>query len=174
MVISRCKWAESTSEMQYYHDKEYGFPVSDNVVIFERLMLEIYQAGLTWKLILSKREGFNKAFHNYKIHKVANMTDRELEKQRNNPDIVRNKLKIETTRHNAKLCIKIIEEHGSLIKYFQSLPHTYSTLDELKPTVKIMKKDGFKFIGPLILEEFFLSIGINKVKHEKTCFLYSN
>ncbi|OLS28281.1 MAG: DNA-3-methyladenine glycosylase 1 [Candidatus Heimdallarchaeota archaeon LC_2] len=172
MTIQRCKWAESTPEMKYYHDKEYGFPVTDNDVIFERLMLEIYQAGLTWKLILSKRKGFNQAFHQYKIEKVANMTDKELEKQKSNPNIVRNKLKIETTRHNAKLCLELIQEHGTLINYFESLPHQYSTLDELKPTVKQMKKDGFKFIGPLILEEFFLSIGINKVRHEKTCFLY--
>lgn len=173
MSIIRCKWAESTPEMQYYHDKEYGFPVSDDNVIFERLMLEIYQAGLTWKLILSKRAGFNKAFHNYEIAKVAKMTDKELEKQRSNPDIVRNKLKIETTRHNAILSLKIIKEYGSLLEYFKSLPHKYTSLDELKPTVKRMKKDGFKFIGPLILEEFFMSIGINEVKHEKTCFLYT-
>ncbi|MHA2100996.1 MAG: DNA-3-methyladenine glycosylase I [Candidatus Kariarchaeaceae archaeon] len=172
MVKIRCKWAESTPEMQYYHDKEYGFPVTDNDVIFERLMLEIYQAGLTWKLILSKREGFNNAFNGYIIEKVANMTDKELEMQRENSDIVRNKMKIETTRHNAQTCLRIIKEHGSLINYFRSLPHEYSKLDELKPTVKLMKKDGFKFIGPLILEEFFLSIGINKVRHEKSCFLF--
>lgn len=170
----RCKWSESTPEMQYYHDKEYGFPVSDDNVIFERLMLEIYQAGLTWKLILSKRKAFNEAFHNYDISKVARMTDKQLEIQRENPDIVRNRLKIQTTRHNAQLCLKIIDEYGSLLSYFKSLPHEYNKLEELKPTVKQMKKDGFKFIGPLILEEFFLSIGINIVKHEKTCFLFKN
>ena len=120
MMIQRCKWAESTPEMQYYHDNEYGFPVTNDEVIFERLMLEIYQAGLTWQLILSKRKGFNKAFHNYEIEKVANMTDKELEMQRSNPDIIRNKLKIETTRHNARLCLEIIKEQGSLIKYFKS------------------------------------------------------
>lgn len=172
MTVVRCKWAESTPEMRNYHDTEYGFPVSDDNVIFERLMLEIYQAGLTWKLILSKRKGFNQAFHNYEIVNVSKMTDKELEAQRENPDIIRNKLKIETTRHNALTSLKIIEDHGSLLEYFKSLPHEYSKLAELKPTVKQMKKDGFKFIGPLILEEFYLSIGINKVKHEKTCFLY--
>jgi DNA-3-methyladenine glycosylase I len=167
----RCNWANSTSEMINYHDTEYGVPVSDNNVIFERLMLEIYQAGLTWQLILSKRKAFNKSFHNYDISKVAKMTEEDVEKLIQNPNIVRNRMKLNTTIHNAKLSLQIIEQYGSLLKYFQQLDHKYENLEELKPTVKRMKKDGFKFIGPLILEEFFYSIGLNKPKHSKDCFL---
>ncbi len=157
-----------------YHDDEYGVPVNDDNVIFERLMLEIYQAGLTWKLILHRRVGFNNAFHNYNLKKVATMTDKQLEALYDNPDIIRNKLKINTTRHNAQVALTLIAEHGSFLDYLRTLNYQQKgdPKEFFKPTIKQMKKDGFKFIGPLILEEFFKSIGMNEVLHQKHCFMY--
>ena len=97
----RCSWMGDDPLMIAYHDDEYGIPVSDNNVIFERLMLEIYQAGLTWRLVLNRRAGFNKVFHNYDLKKVAKMTEKQLEALYDNPDIIRNKLKINTGNANA-------------------------------------------------------------------------
>lgn len=170
--ISRCEWANGNELMARYHDTEYGFPVTDDQIIFERLMLEIYQAGLTWNLVLQKRKEFNKVFFNYNIQKVSEMTENDTVKLLDNPNIIRNKMKLNTTVHNAKNSLKIIKKYGSLFKYFSQLPYKYKKLNDLKVVVKQMKKDNFKFIGPLILEEFFLSIGLNKVKHSSICFLY--
>ena len=167
----RCNWANSSENMQLYHDTEYGFPVEDNNEIFERLMLEAYQAGLSWQLVLNKRDGFNRVFFNFDLKKVAALDNEYLESISQNPDIIRNKLKLNATVHNAKICLQKIDEFGSLLNYFNQLPHAP---DELKDCVKIMKKQGFKFIGNLVLEEFFMSIGLNKVKHSKDCFLYDN
>jgi len=167
----RCNWANSSENMQLYHDTEYGFPVKDDNEIFERLMLEAYQAGLSWQLVLNKREGFNKVFFNFDLKKVAELDEEYIESIRQNPDIIRNQLKLKATVHNANICLKKIEEFGSLLEYFNQLPHAPL---ELKGCVKIMKKQGFKFIGNLVLEEFFMSIGLNKVQHSKDCFLYDN
>lgn len=170
MPLIRCKWASEEGLLQEYHDNEYGIPTEDNNVLFERLMLEIYQAGLTWKLILERRKAFNEVFYNFNLNKVSEMPDNELLKQLDNKKIIRNKLKLFATRNNAKIIIELIKTHGSFISYLKKLPYQYKKIDELKQCTKIMKKDGFKFIGPLILEEFFFSIGLNPVKHDKRCF----
>lgn len=173
MSRNRCKWASEEGLLQVYHDNEYGKPVKEDDVLFERLMLEIYQAGLTWKLVLERREGFNEVFYGFNLKKVSKMSDDELLQQLNNEKIIRNRLKLFATRHNAGVILDLIKTHGSFFSYLKKLPYKYKNTDELKQCTKIMKKDGFKFIGPLILEEFFYSIGLNPVKHEKTCFLYN-
>ena len=172
--MERCSWAEGNELLKQYHDTEYGFAVSDDTKIFERLMLEIYQAGLSWRLVLEKRDGFKSAFYQFDIHKIAAMEDSELEKLRENPDIIRNKLKIYATRNNAKVALDLIDQYGSLLNYFSTIDYQINgdPKEAYKPVVKRMKQDGFKFIGPMILDEFFKSIGLVDVIHDPHCFLY--
>lgn len=100
----RCPWAESSSLMQAYHDSEWGRICHDDQYLFEVLTLEGAQAGLSWQSILQRREGYRQAFHRFQIHKVAEMTDEELEALRENPGIIRNRLKIYSVRKNARGC----------------------------------------------------------------------
>jgi DNA-3-methyladenine glycosylase I len=174
MDVTRCSWAEGGELLRRYHDHEYGVLVREDDVIFERLMLEIYQAGLSWHLILKRRQGFRKAFYQFELHKVAAMTDGELDSLMNNPEIIKNRMKIRATRHNAAVCLKLIEQWGSLYNYFRDLPYQAAESALLVPCVKRMKSDGFSFIGPTILEEFFMSIGFNEVPHDPGCFLFRN
>ena len=99
----RCPWAESSSLMQAYHDSEWGRICHDDQYLFEMLTLEGAQAGLSWQSILQRREGYRQAFHRFQIHKVAEMTDEELEALRENPGIIRNRLKIYSVRKNARV-----------------------------------------------------------------------
>ena len=109
----RCPWAESSSLMQAYHDSEWGRICHDDQYLFEMLTLEGAQAGLSWQSILQRREGYRQAFHRFQIHKVAEMTDEELEALRENPGIIRNRLKIYSVRKNARVVQALAREWGS-------------------------------------------------------------
>ena len=100
-----------------YHDEEWGIPVHDDRHLFEMLILEGAQAGLSWETILKRRDGYKAAFHNFDVYKVATMSDEELEALRNNPGIIRNRLKIQSTRNNAQIFLRIQEEFGSFDHY---------------------------------------------------------
>ncbi|MDH5404123.1 MAG: DNA-3-methyladenine glycosylase I [Candidatus Heimdallarchaeota archaeon] len=171
-MISRCKWANYNNLLQSYHDTEYGFYVEDDNILFERLMLEGYQAGLSWNLVLQKREEFNNVFYNFSLSKVSNLTAEYIDKLMLNEGIIRNRRKLEATISNAQTILKIIEKYGSFMNYLKHLPHNAFTTEDLKNCTKQMKKDGFKFVGPLVLEEFFYSIGLNSPKHAEYCFLF--
>ena len=151
---------------QHYHDHEYGFPLHNDNELFARFILEINQAGLSWETILKKKENFFKAFDDFNIEKVARYTDKKKEKLMQDAGIIRNRLKIEATVHNAK-CIKTIQkEFGSFKKWLDH--HHLKTKEEW---VKLFKTT-FRFTGGEIVNEFLMSTGYLPGAHVETCAVY--
>lgn len=146
-----------------YHDNEYGFPLTDDSLLFERLTLEVFQAGLSWEIVLKKREGLYEAFHGYELGRISKMSAEDVERLRENPAIIRNRLKILATIHNAKQVISIQESHGSFYQWLEA----QSCMD-LDAWVKLMRKH-FKFMGPEIVGEFLMSISILPGAHKEGC-----
>jgi len=149
-----------------YHDHEYGFPVSDDNVLFERLVLELNQAGLSWMTILKKRENFRKAFSDFDIAKVAAFTDKDKNRLLKDIGIVRNHMKIEAAIWNAQKIISLQETHGSFHQWLES-QHPLSKDD----WVKLFKKT-FRFTGGEITGEFLMSIGYLPGAHHDKCPVY--
>ena len=166
--MSYCKFAKTNDVHKHYHDKEYGFLVSDDNVLLERLALEINQAGLSWDLMLKKREGFARAFKNFDVDKVARFGERDVTRLLNDESIIRNRLKIHAVIHNAKLIKQIQKEYGSFAAWIEL--HSSGNLSA-KEYVKIFKKQGFKFVGGEIMKEFIQSIGHLPSPHDKDCFV---
>jgi DNA-3-methyladenine glycosylase I len=163
----RCKWANNSLELKNYHDFEYGFRIEEDFLYFERLVLEMFQAGLSWSTILKKRSAFRIAFDNFDFYKVSNYDEEKVRNLLENKEIVRNRLKINATIYNAKKFKEIVKNYGNFDKYIQTLPIT-----DREKILKIFKSN-FKFMGPLIVEEFMMSVGFWSVKHEETCFLFN-
>lgn len=161
----RCKWANGSPELMKYHDEEYGFKIYDDTAYFERLTLEIFQAGLSWSTILKKKSGFRKAFDNFDFRKISKYTNKKIDSLLEDKSIIRNKRKILATIHNAGIFVKIIKDHSSFNDFMDSIKK-----NNRKNVLKIFK-DHFKFIGPLIVEEFMMSVGFWEIKHDKECFL---
>lgn len=164
--MSYCKFSQTNELHKHYHDQEYGFPVDDDNVLLERLALEINQAGLSWDLMLKKRAGFNKAFKDFTVEKVAKFGERDINRLLKDESIVRNRLKIEAVIHNSKIIMELQKEHGSFVTWLTV--HSIGYLD-LKEWVKIFKQRGFKFVGGEIMKEFLQSIGHLPSPHEKNC-----
>ncbi|MEQ9115902.1 MAG: DNA-3-methyladenine glycosylase I [Rickettsiales bacterium] len=169
-----------------YHDNEWGIPVHDDQKLFEMLILEGAQAGLSWETVLKKREGYRKAFHKFAPNKVANMSDKELEELRNNPEIIRNRLKIQSARQNAKVFLSIQEEFGSFDKYLwefvggKQIKSHWKNITEMPVSTKEsdalskdLKKRGMKFVGTTIIYAFMQAVGmvddhlISCIKYQK-------
>ena len=151
---------------QDYHDKEYGFPIDDDNLLFARLVLEINQAGLSWETILKKKDNFFKAFDDFSINKVARYTEKKKEKLMQDAGIIRNRLKIEAAIHNAKAIKLIQKEMGSFKKWLDS--HHPKTKEEW---VKLFKQT-FRFTGGEIVNEFLMSAGYLPGAHVETCPVY--
>lgn len=160
--MSYCKFSKNNPIHQHYHDKEYGFPESNDNRLLERLALEINQAGLSWELMLKKRKGFNKAFKNFDVDKVANFKASDVKRLLNDENIIRNRLKIEAVINNAKVIKNIQKEHGSFSNWLEF--HSNE-----RDWVKLFKKQGFKFIGGEVMKEFRQSIGLLPSPHDKMC-----
>ncbi|MBH2007698.1 DNA-3-methyladenine glycosylase I [Candidatus Saccharibacteria bacterium] len=183
MICMRCSWAESSDEMRAYHDQEWGVPVRDDQRLFEFLVLEGAQAGLSWATILGRREGYRAAFHDFSIDAVAAMTDDELEALRSDQRVVRNRLKIYGARKNALAAQAAIRTHGSLVKYLWSFvsdesSHERQSIEAVPATTEIsdamskaLKKDGFTFVGSTICYAFMQATGMVN-DHVTTCFRY--
>lgn len=180
--MKRCSWCESNELDQIYHDEEWGVPVHDDQVLFEFLILEGAQAGLSWTTILKKREGYRKAFANFDVAKVARFSDSKLEKLLLNPDIVRNRLKVFGTRTNAKAFIEVQKEFGSFDAYLwqfvggtpiqnrrKTLADVPTHTDESDALSKDLKKRGFKFVGTTICYAYMQGVGLVN-DHVTTCF----
>jgi DNA-3-methyladenine glycosylase I len=166
--MSYCKVAPGHPLHGPYHDLEYGFPVSDESALFERLVLEINQAGLSWTTILAKRQSFRAAYENFEVDRVASYGLRERKRLLNDPAIVRNRLKIDAAIENARRIVHLRSEHGSFAAWLAG----YHPLS--KPEwVKLFKKT-LVFTGGEITGEFLLSIGYLPGAHEKTCPVYSS
>ena len=151
---------------KYYHDKEYGFPLTDDDELFARLVLEINQAGLSWTTILNKKDNFFKAYDNFNVKKVAKYNQKKIDALLNDAGIIRNRLKINAAIENAKKILEIQKEHGSFKKW----------LDKNHPLtkeewVKLFKKH-FRFTGGEIVNEFLMSAGYLPGAHTEDCPVY--
>ena len=151
---------------KFYHDKEYGFPLTDDDELFGRLILEINQAGLSWTTILHKQENFRKAYHNFSIKKIAAYKEKDTDRLLNDAGIIRNRLKVHAAIHNAQVVLQLQKEHGSFYKWL-TLHHP----QEKDDWVKLFKKT-FKFTGGEIVGEFLMSIGFLKGAHVPHCVVH--
>lgn len=163
---SYCKSDKAKDVHIEYHDKVYGFPVHDDRELFERLMLEINQAGLSWELILKKKKYFQLAFDGFNIEKVANYGESEVERLLGDATIIRNKLKINAAIHNAREILQIQADFGSFKKWLDR--HHPLSREEW---TKLFKK-RFKFVGGEILNEFLMSTGYLPGAHDESCPIF--
>lgn len=180
--MSRCAWVNLNNPLYIaYHDQEWGRPLHDEQALFELLCLESYQAGLSWEIVLNKRQAFRSAFFDYDIKKVATMTDSELDDLLANPNIIRHKAKLYATRANAQAFLRVQEEFGTFdtylwewvnfttidnpVKSFRELP----TKNDLSERIsKDLKKRGFKFVGPVCVYSYLQAAGLLN-EHEESC-----
>ena len=178
----RCQWVEGKEEIYLnYHDNEWGKAVFDDKILFEMLILECFQAGLSWITILKKRESFRKAYDNFDIEKIINYDEDKVEELMNNELIIRNKLKIEASINNAKIFKEIQKEFGSFSNYIwgftdnkiiKNTEENYQTKSYTSDIItKDLKKRGMKFVGSTIIYSYLQAIGII-YSHEKECFKY--
>jgi 3-methyladenine DNA glycosylase len=166
--LPRCSWCGNVPEFYPYHDKEWGFPVADDTRLFEKLCLEGFQSGLSWRTILAKRENFRKAFHGFDIERVARFTARDVERLLKDPGIVRHRGKIEAVINNAKRAKELITSEGSLAAYFWRFEpnqdsHTPQSLTTSEVSVTIskdLKKRGWRFVGPTTVFAFMQAMGL--------------
>jgi DNA-3-methyladenine glycosylase I len=185
MARSRCAWCEKHEIYVDYHDKEWGVHVHDDKVLFEFLILESAQAGLSWLTILKRRENYKKAFENFEPEKVSRFTKEKIEILLQNPGIIRNRLKIEAAVSNARAFLKIQETHGSFYKYSlqfingERIINNWKRLEEIPSTSKesnAFSKDliqkGFKFLGSTIIYAHMQAVGMVN-DHLVTCFRYN-
>ncbi len=180
--MNRCKWLNMNNKLYIeYHDKEWGKPKYDDKYLFEMLLLESFQAGLSWECILNKRESFKEAFDNFDYTKIAVYDDDKINQLMNNKKIIRNKLKIMAAINNSKIFIKIQKEYGSFSNYIWSFSNNKiikNKDDILKKTSSLsdmisidLKKRGMKFVGSVIIYSYLQAIGVVN-DHEINCFLY--
>ncbi|PRX52493.1 DNA-3-methyladenine glycosylase I [Salegentibacter salegens] len=180
--LQRCGWCEGDALYEAYHDNEWGVPVYNDETIFEFLILETFQAGLSWITVLRKRENFREAFDDFDYKKIANYSEDKIQELLQNPGIIRNKLKVRATVTNAQNFIKIQEEFGSFSKYiwsfvggepiqneiedYKKAPATTAISDKLS---KDLKKKGFKFVGSTVMYAHMQATGMVN-DHEVSCF----
>ncbi len=173
MDKTRCPWCEGSDTMRAYHDTEWGVPLHDDLKLFEFMVLDAFQAGLSWAIVLNKREGFKKAFVGYNLKKVAKFTTDDVEKLMNNPEIIRNRLKITSTITNAEAFIRVQSEYSSFDNYIWSFTGgkaVYNSWKEQKQLParttlsdtmsKELKNKGFKFVGSTICYAFMQAAGL--------------
>ncbi|WP_420603870.1 DNA-3-methyladenine glycosylase I [Flagellimonas sp.] len=185
MSKHRCGWCEGDSLYEDYHDQEWGVPVKDDETLFEFLILETFQAGLSWITVLKKRENFRKAFDDFDYKKIAKYDQAKIEELLDNPGIIRNKLKVNATVSNAQAFIKVQEEFGSFSNYiwgfvdgkpiknslknYKEGPATTPLSDTIS---KDLKKRGFKFVGSTVIYAQMQATGMVN-DHEVSCFRYN-
>ena len=166
---TRCEWCNATPDYLHYHDTEWGYPVSDDQRLFEKICLEGFQSGLSWRTILTKRENFRAAFHDFDFNKVARFTKRDLNRLLKDAGIVRHRGKIEATINNAKRAQELVKQEGSLAAFFWryepdpkklAKPQTISTSAESIALSKDLKKLGWKFVGPTTAYAFMQAMGL--------------
>ena len=164
---SYCDFAKGHELHGPYHDREYGFPIEDEAALFERLLLEINQAGLNWELILKKREGFREVYDGFDVDTVAAYSEADRERLLADPRIVRNRLKVNAAIHNAGVIQDMRESHGGFAGWLRA-HHPRSKVE----WVKLFRKT-FKFTGGEITGEFLMSIGYLPSPHGEDCPVYS-
>lgn len=172
-AINRCGWTGEDALMQKYHDTEWGVPQFNDTILFEYIVLDAAQAGLSWKTVLHKRENYRTAFDNFEPEKIAQYTDKDRERLLSNPGIIRNKLKVESAITNAQAYLRIVEKEGSFHAYIwkfvdeKAIQNSWKNLSDIPaktPEAEKMSKDliqnGFKFVGPTICYAFMQAAGM--------------
>ncbi|MGQ1787773.1 MULTISPECIES: DNA-3-methyladenine glycosylase I [unclassified Saccharicrinis] len=186
-----CQWGTTSEIMLQYHNTEWGVPVHDDRKLFEYLILDAFQAGLSWSTILNKRENFRKAFDHFDWKKIALYSESKEAELLQDSGIIRNKLKVKAAITNAQAFMKVIEEHGSFDAYIwrfvgnKPIVNQFKTMSDIpavSPEAEVMSKDlkkrGFKFVGPTIIYAFMQAAGmvndhiINCKRHEEVKALY--
>ena len=184
MAIHKCGWCVGDTLYEHYHDTEWGVPVYDDATLFEFLILETFQAGLSWITILRKRENFRKAFSNFDYKKISNYSDEKLEELRLDSGIIRNRLKIKSAKNNAISFLKVQKEFGTFSKYIwgfvseKPIQNNFKSLSELPKNTSLsdqisanLKKRGFKFVGSTIIYAHMQAMGMVN-NHTTECFRY--
>ena len=179
--MKRCTWCNLNNPKYIeYHDNEWGKLNTDEKYLFEMLILESFQAGLSWQCVLNKREAFKEAYEDFDIDKVIEFDEEKVEQLRNNPNIIRNKLKIKASISNAKIFKSIQEEYQTFYDYLCTFTHgqiiyeTGKTTSTLSDSISNdLKKRGMKFVGSTIIYSYLQAIGVI-YSHEKDCFLYKD
>ena len=177
--MKRCKWCNLNNPKYIeYHDNEWCKPNFDDKYLFEMLILESFQAGLSWECVLNKREDFRKAYDNFDIDKICNYDDTKIQGLLNNDKIIRNKLKIKATITNSKIFKSIQNEYGSFYNYLKTFMNqdiiyeTDATTNDLSDNISNdLRKRGMRFVGSTIIYSFLQAVGII-YSHDKECFLY--
>ncbi|GEP42959.1 DNA-3-methyladenine glycosylase I [Brevifollis gellanilyticus] len=175
----RCHWCSSAPEFPAYHDKEWGFPVADDHRLFEKLSLEGFQSGLSWRTILTKRENFRTAFHLFDFDRVASFTEKDVARLLQDAGIIRHRGKIEAVINNARRAQELVKQEGSLAAYIwshepddkkQAEPQSASTSAESIALSKDLKKRGWKFVGPTTVYAFMQAMGLIN-DHAEGCII---
>lgn len=183
--MQRCPWLPPNKPVyETYHDEEWGVPVYDDRVLFEFIVLESAQAGLSWETVLNKRENYRKHFHNFVPQKVAKMTQADIDRIIQDPGVIRHRRKLETTITNAQAFLKIAGEWGSfsnylwhwvdrkpIVNHWKKLQDIPAVTDLAKAIAKDMKKRGFIFFGPTICYAYLQAVGVVN-DHTMDCFRY--
>lgn len=179
MIKKRCAWCNLKNQKYVeYHDNEWGVANFDDKYLFEMLILESFQAGLSWECVLNKRDSFRQAYDNFDIEKVCNYDEKKKQELISNAEIIRNKLKVNASVNNAKIFRDIKNEFGTFYNYLKTFTNgeTYYevglTSSELSDKIsKDLKKRGMKFVGTTIIYSYLQAIGIIN-SHDKDCFMY--
>lgn len=182
--MNKCDWCKGSEIYEKYHDEEWGLPCHDDKYLFELIVLEGAQAGLSWLTVLKKRENYREAFDNFDVHKVASYKEEKIQELLGNEGIVRNKLKIRSAIRNAKVFIEIGEEFGSFDKYIwgfvnkKPIKNSWKTWREIPSSTKLsdeiskdLKSRGMNFVGSTIMYAYMQSIGLVN-DHVVDCFCY--
>jgi len=181
--MQRCGWGDHELMIKY-HDTEWGKIVKDDTVLYEFLVLESAQAGLNWLTVLKKREGYRKAYDNFDYTKVAQYNDSKVEELKNNPDIIRNRLKIESSINNAQRFMEVQKEFGSFYKYLcgfvdnKQIVNHWEKMEDVPASTELsdmiskdMKKRGFRFVGTTIIYAYLQAVGVVN-DHLISCFCH--
>ena len=182
--MKRCDWANKSELEQSYHDREWGVEIRDDRMLFEFLVLEGAQAGLSWSTILGKREGYRRAFDHFDARKISRYSENTVSRLLTNPEIIRNRLKINATITNARAFLQVQKEFGSFDRYiwqfvqgkpirnsWRKMTDIPSSTPESDAMSKDLRKKGFKFVGPTICYAFMQAVGMVN-DHVVDCFRY--
>jgi DNA-3-methyladenine glycosylase I len=182
LTVKRCAWALSSQQYLEYHDKEWGVPVHDDRKLFEMLILEGVQAGLSWSLVLKKRDGYLQAFDSFDAHKIARYDDWKVQELLANPEIVRNRMKIQAAIQNARTLLELQSRYSSFDAFlwrfvdgqprqnaWQSLQEVPASTKESDAMSKELKRHGFTFVGSTICYAFMQAVGMVN-DHIMECF----
>ena len=177
----RCKWCNLKNPLYLeYHDSEWCIPNFDDKYLYKMLLLESFQAGLSWECVLNKRESFRKAYDNFNYNKVISYDDNKVNELLNNKDIIRNKRKIHASINNSKIFKSIVDEYGSFHNYLRTFTNditiyeTDKTTNDLSDTLsKDLKNRGMTFVGSVIIYSYLQAIGVIH-SHDKECYLHKD